>query len=54
MYIFLVLVTFFKNIIICGATASFMLIVCSVKPSYVVPSEVKCDGDLLWLLLCRW
>ena len=58
LYIFplsMLLLLFFKNIyIFCGATVSFMLIVCSVVPSYVVPSEAPCDSELLWLLLCRW
>ena len=38
--------------IFCGATVSSMLIISSAVPSYVVPSEVPWDGDLLWLLFC--
>ena len=46
---------FKKNIIIFwGATVLFMLIVCSVEHYCAVPSEVPCDGDLLWLLLHGW
>ena len=37
-------------IVFCGANVSFMRIVWSVVPSYVVPSEAPCAGDLLWLL----
>ena len=42
---------FFKKIFnkFCGATVSFMLIICSVVSSYVVLSEAACDSDVLWL-----
>ena len=42
---------FFKKIFnkYCGATVSFMVIICSVVSSYVVLLEVSCDSEVLWL-----
>ena len=40
-------------IYIYSVIVSFKQIVCSVVPSYVLPSEPPCDGDLC-LLLCGW